>query len=1264
MKQEYEVNNSNDLSDLRLKFNWDLEARKDVLQSLYNSLDSSISMYELRQKDIYKEKVDNNELKYIKKKKKDIRKANISSLGFIDLFAEENMASVIFDHIISTIIISPSINTRLEALTILEENCLYILGNPDNMKLDYRYWYRYNCTFRVLNDIICVNLRDLAKVCLGLYEASTELAGNNSVNEENLYKALKSKFYMRSTVTFQSQALVTLTCIIIRCNIYSVLPYWFSRLIVNLFLITKGSILSMRYKISQLKLRNIQGMNILKLYAMECLLELNRTYPGLLKPLLNDKILEDYTLNKTELINRTTNLSNTTGYSDTTLNNTKNITDNSNKMYIQSIENSNISDNNFEDYNNKEENYFINQQDDKMSNEDLSKIDFKSDELLLSFLSENINPIIWPDCIENTNNSKIQNNTSNIIFSNDLSIELISSIALNIVSNLENPLSKYTKKFLTHLMSYIIDNLKISSCWNTQILIQSLNRIVSILSIPSNILESAMIPLKYSFRLHVIFEAIESEHTSFKKSKLSLSLYTDAIHRVISIINNFQLSIPIRLYCTIWLQSLFNDLLEKLIRNYQNTNSLISDDLVDIKDSTKILLDTMLIPSWYDPTALKYNKTCLWLYLTYYLNHINEFKQSITNVYNLLSSMTELMLLKSPIGSHCAYLKILYRIAATFGMDEEFIKTLFNYTCHNINHLTEVKIPYLTQWHIPNTIQLISFIVNDIQQSKYRVYLDKFIEYVLDYVKTLTDPNDIEVFLLFLVYLSFERKNLKLNHNLLLLPSNSILIDILEYIITVCFVNTNDTVTRWITGNKIISTLLVIISNEESSYYKNEYFSKISNCLKEYLDIFDVELSNFLNYMEILIGNCSNDIIIKIFQLDGSSNTYDQITNYEIFEDNLNSEDNTLVNDIYYSSIVNFHLIKHFRSEFLNIDDNGTAIFFYKKSKSSYKNNSIIFPFILSLKDSIILQDIENKNSETCLYAIEIHFDYSDNLYQISPVIVPFLKPCSIPTDIEESIKLKSKDIICHLNGDNRNENNELSTTYRENNGIIYIDSCNVIVLLDVYIKFPKPSKIGVSMEFSDVYGKILKRDLEDFEIELQDLFLPSPTENWNNTVYSYIYRHYKQNKENQNKILDKKIDYNNLEYPSGNVVTCNKVLDINSENIYCQINKCLIPYNVAHESIVELINGEFNIEESFDFHHDILISEKYNIGNYCQHNYRDNDILMHVDYKWFCIYLLPNFHIILQFSITLNTTIIHFYTDYPDILLYMDILFDKWLNS
>lgn len=361
------------------------------------------------------------------------------------------------------------------------------------------------------------------------------------------------------------------------------------------------------------------------------------------------------------------------------------------------------------------------------------------------------------------------------------------------------------------------------------------------------------------------------------------------------------------------------------------------------------------------------------------------------------------------------------------------------------------------------------------------------------------------------------------------------------------------------------------------------------------------------------MNNMSLKNIKNLFQAEQSNTGFLEIGNKKSeLIGNLNEE---IPFDEKMNTEYQIHLdtCKYFRKQIYGLNDESFSIF-KKRNEFDNENNIIILPFQLKYYTN---------NTNTCIYALKFSFKSLDESLEIDSVFIPYLKSQnSIEIDQVDLNKMDLTQIITddHLTS----EDTELII----HNNLIFL-------LLKVKVKNSNPTKIYISLEFNNDSGITFFNDLKDIDISFQDLLHPSPNDDWELTCYNII----KNSKVNNLNNFDLKV-----------IESC-KVLDIPSNLVNDYLEKCFKIFEINFNQLKSLINEEFQIFEEFDFEHDLLINKQFKL--------HDN---INIQFRWFCIHLFPNNHLIMQFSIIEHISIVRLYTDMPDILSHCDNFFDSWL--
>ncbi|KAH8582887.1 uncharacterized protein ELE39_002232 [Cryptosporidium sp. chipmunk genotype I] len=529
---------------------------------------------------------------------------------------KDKQMNILFDYILSTLVISDQLKVKLDILTLLEEQYETILGRPEQILSEKRCWERYNTTFNLFEHIIAVNYGAIASESINLFEASTILSGSNSISVDNIYQALINNPKYSIPIILQSQTLVTFTSIAICLNLLETVPFWFSKLLSILFIICREDYVKIQ-KTHERNPKLFQNYySILRKCAIECLIEINRSYPLIFCPLLEINLIPNQKLGKFNIENQ--------GF---------------------------------------------------------------------GFIQKNIHPSIWPENLEKGFIADCKNFNKNNIY-NDQFIELMINIIITlIVKNYtrQADISKVIKekeRFLTYLVTYIMENLKSISCWSLHSRILFLKKITKTLSIPSNILESSLIPFSCSSRIHILFEIC-----FFILENISKESFSNAYHHIIGILNNFHFPINFRIYSSKWIQFLISKYSNKLIEQTgNNQNSTLAS-----------FIHHLLIPKWYDFCKIKYFKSLIILQLKFQkVIQNSNYEDFLEILYQSLNSLQEYIIIKAPVGAHSIYLKLLFKISILFGINQHISDLIVKYTCHPNYQISSD--------HINNSIQLLHLI--------------------------------------------------------------------------------------------------------------------------------------------------------------------------------------------------------------------------------------------------------------------------------------------------------------------------------------------------------------------------------------------------------------------------------------------------------------------------------------------------------------------------------------------------------------------------
>ncbi|KAK9172739.1 hypothetical protein CmeUKMEL1_15845 [Cryptosporidium meleagridis] len=808
------------------------------------------------------------------------------------------------------------------------------------------------------------------------------------------------------------------------------------------------------------------------------------------------------------------------------------------------------------------------------------------------FIKRNIHPSIWLDNLEKGFITDCKNFNKNNIY-NDQFIELMINIITLVVKNHTNKTDitkviKEKERFLTYLVTYIMENLKSISCWSLHCRILFLKKITKTLSIPSNILESSLIPFSYSSRIHILFEIC-----FFILDGISKESFSNVYHHIIGILNNFHFPLNFRIYSSKWIQFIISNYSEKLIQQINNNQNYTLAKFVH----------HLLIPKWFDFCKIKYFKSLIILQLKFQnvIQNTND-EDFFEILYQSLNALQEYIIIKAPVGAHSIYLKLLFKISILFGINQNISDLIAKYTCHPNFQISSD--------HINNSIQLLHLISVYSSNRDNFEYILLLFETFLSHIKTLNNPRDIDPFLMVLIYLS-QRSRLFTemgNHAVI-----SDLINSLFYISKVFLEKIQKPVLKWIYINKVFTVCMSIITNNMNNYNVIYLLNNLFGYIKNQLKVYDTQLLDSINEIECSMNCMSLRTINSLFELEEYKQGKENIGNLDHIskQKESKSEENPqteYVNKELYR--IRLDAYKKFRRQIYGLRDDSFSIF--SKNK---QYNSLILPF--QIKYLGINED------QSCLYGIKLNFKSSNDSLGIDPVYIPFLKPQNIQElereDIEEMVI---------------NEYLE-----EENSRVINLNNNIVFLLLIVKVKFPIPGKLQIDLEFNDKFGQTIYDKLESIQISFQDYFLPSPNENWILKFYNAL------SLKSLSQLETREM-----------VNTC-KLLDISSNFVLRNINKHLRAFEVNGDELLSAINEKIDIKEDFDFKHDLLIQQlELNKQNFI------DDCQVKISYRWFCIYLLPKYYLIIQFSITNKSSIVRIYTDLPEILSHCDDFFDSWL--
>ncbi|KAK6590388.1 hypothetical protein RS030_162490 [Cryptosporidium xiaoi] len=1111
----------NTISLLRYNLNNNDGIKNKVLDYIYDKIEERMSLRYLNvQKEI------NGKLSKMKNEVKH---------GFDSMNDSNKSKNMLFDHIMSTLIISDKLETKLDVLTLLEEQYETIIGDPGSILSDKSCWNRYNTVFNIFESIATLNYYRLAKEAMNLYEASTKISENNMISVDNIHESLTKNKKYQISILIQSQTLIAFTSIAVNVNLIELIPYWFSKLISILFIISKEEYI-VPQKVNEKNIVIYQNYFYIKKYANECLNELNRNYPLLFNNLLNSNVI----LNNAQV---------------------------------------------------------------KLS---------KKDMVIINYIGSNISKNIWPNSLEKHFISElngIYNNTSGkSTFSDNLSIELIISIISSIISVLNDDeklvtkLIKEKEKFLTYLVTYIMEDLSSTSTWNLHKRILFLKNIMKTLSIPPNVLESSLLPLFYSSKIHILFEI-----SLFIIEEISSDLFNNSYHNIIGIINNYLMPNNIRIYSTLWLQLLIN--------NYKSNFNLNNNI-----NNTVEIIDKIIIPKWYDPSSLKYSKFLLLIQLK--LNGIinsdeNEFYGIL---HESLFTLSEYLIIKAPIGSHSVYLKLLFKISLLFGMETFIVDHIFKYSSSS-NYL-------ISSTHIPNTIKLINLITVHSKNKKNYEQIIFLIYNLINHIKSLKDPKEINPFLLFLLYLSLEHKLFSKFGDSFLITD---VINTLLYITQVFLERIHQPTMRWIYINKIYSVCIKIMINNASSFEIKYLLNKLIKYIKSLIKMSDTQILDCMIEIENSINNTGINSIKHFYESE--NNVESSLDSFKdlYYRNNTNNSSNNCENNGFDSTQdamldkYNIELVKckHFRKKIYNLfDDDSFSIY----SDTDDNSNIITLPFQLIFNN----KDENIKFEKICIYALKFDFKSSNNSLEIKTIHMPFLK-----SQQDETTGMEQENNIKYYINSNNTE-------------ILKISDNQIFLFIKAKVNHPCPCLIQVNLIFNDEYGSIHNIELDEVYISFQDLFIPLM-----NDKISPKYRYYEINGEIK--------DSEYLNYSDSMINSC-RVLDLSSKLILECINKYILIFEVDYHKLDKLFKNKFKTFEDFDFKHDFLMNKR-ELSTLDQYTYEEiGDVK--VTYRWFYIHLFPKYHLIFQFSITDNVSIIRIYTDLYDILAHCDKLFDLWLDE
>lgn len=393
--------------------------------------------------------------------------------------------------------------------------------------------------------------------------------------------------------------------------------------------------------------------------------------------------------------------------------------------------------------------------------------------------------------------------------------------------------------------------------------------------------------------------------------------------------------------------------------------------------------------------------------------------------------------------------------------------------------------------------------------------------------------------------------------------------------------------------------------------------------IKGQLKIHDTQLLDSISEIEHSMNCMSSKIIRSLFELSSSEglelspslSPSSTSTSTEIiqkqgnlkeplchFQNNLPGSESTVPYKI------RFDANRKFRRQMYGLRDDSFSVF----SKNLEEESTLILPFQIRY--------LEVSEVQTCLYGIKLSFKSSNDSLEVDPVYIPFLKSQTVE-EFEEDV-------------DEKVINKYLEETSSK---VINLNNNLFLLLLIARVKFPIPGKLHIYLEFNDELGQTFYDQLEDIQISFQDYFHPSPNEDW---------------------ILNRYKALSQSPKASEMVNTC-KLLDMPSNLVQRNINKHLRIFETNADDLIPFINKRFNITEEFDFKHDLLINQS-NLKN----KDTENSCEFQINYRWFYIHLLPEYYLIIQFSITRKSSIVRIYTDLPETLPHCDSFFDSWISS
>ncbi|OII75520.1 uncharacterized protein cubi_02041 [Cryptosporidium ubiquitum] len=1125
-------NTSNIISLLRFNLNNENESREKVLNQIYNLMNKRMPIkYSNVQKktktkgfvssedklpdQLYTDHLKNKNKDLSKNHLKNVQETSVSSdldkesilnnnnnlsndveistlkISVINEYnIKDKQISILFDYILSTLLISDQLEVKLDILTLLEEQYETILGKPEQILTDKRCWDRYNTAFNIFEHIIAANYKEIARESINLFEASTILSGSNSISVDNIYQELINNPKYSIPIILQSQTLIAFTSIALSLNLLEVVPFWFSKLLSILFIISKEDCVKIQKFQDRNPLLFQNYFSILRKYAIECLIEINRSYPLIFCPLIE--------------INPIPNLEN-------------------------------------------------------------EQIDLKKQGL--GFIQKNIHPSIWPDNFEKEFITDCKNFNKNNIY-NDQLIELIINIIITLIVNNQTKQANISKvikekeRFLTYLVTYIMENLKSVSCWNLHKRILFLKKITKTLLIPSNILESSLLPFSYSSRIHILFEIC-----IFILEEISKESFSNAYHHIIGILNNFHFPITFRIYSSKWIQFVISKYSGHII---EQTSSNQNNTLAKF-------IHHLLIPKWHDFCKIKYFKSLIILQLKFYkVFQCNNDEDFLEILYESLNSLQEYIIIKAPIGAHSIYLKLLFKISILIGINQHISDLIIKYTCHPNFQISSD--------HINNSIQLLHLISIYSENRENFEHILLLFETFLNHIKTLNNPRDIDPFLMVLIYLSQKSRLFTEmgNHTVI-----SDLINSLFYISKVFLEKIHKPVLKWIYMNKIYTVFLSIITNNMNNYNVVYLLNNLFGYVKSQLKTYDTQLLDSISEIEYSMNYMSLKNINSLFGMEDSEQKELKLNNLESIskQEESNLKGHVTENETKELYKIRLDIYKKFRRQIYGLRDNSFSIF----SKNT-EHNALILPFQIRY--------LEINEIQTCLYGIKLSFKSSNNSLGIEPVYIPFLKPQNIQEIEKEDIDEKMIEKYLEEGS---------SKVINMNNNIVFL-------LLIAKVKFPIPGKLHIYLEFNDEFGHTFYDQLEDIQISFQDYFHPSPDENWTLKCYKAL----------SLKLLDS--EHSKIKYQEGisEIINTCKLLDIPSNLVLNNINKHLRIFEIDGNRLLSMIDEKFSIKEEFDFKHDLLIRKidlkKDNLIEKCEIEISYRWFCIHLPPKYYLI--------------------------------------------